>query len=99
MANNRTRRKSSKCDSLFLSFAFAFAFAFAFFFSCFLLFGSQLASTSLEIITADLSFMKDQITVSEVNIARMHNHNVKLRQLAKQGATAAAQAVAASASA
>ncbi len=51
----------------------------------------QIAQRSLDILTSDLAFMKDQITVSEVNIARMHNHNVKLRAAAKEAATRAAK--------
>ena len=42
------------------------------------------AQKSLESLSADLSFLKDQITTSEVNIARMHNYNVKLRQKARE---------------
>ncbi len=47
---------------------------------------AQIAQRSLAILTSDLTFIKDQITVSEVNIARMHNHNVRLRKLAKEAA-------------
>ena len=33
----------------------------------------------------DLAFLKNQITTSEVNIARVYNHSVRLRRLAKEG--------------
>lgn len=38
------------------------------------------ATKSLESLNSDLAFLKDQITISEVNIARVHNRNVKYRQ-------------------
>jgi prefoldin subunit 5 len=38
------------------------------------------AKQTLASINTDLDFLKDQITVSEVNIARCHNYRVKLRQ-------------------
>ncbi len=41
------------------------------------------AEKTLETLNADLAFLKDQITVSEVNIARTHNHKVSLVQAAK----------------
>mmetsp|Transcript_15164 Transcript_15164/g.21263 ORF Transcript_15164/g.21263 Transcript_15164/m.21263 type:complete len:90 (-) Transcript_15164:162-431(-) len=41
------------------------------------------ASKQCEGISNDLMFLKDQITISEVNIARMHNHGVNLRRAAK----------------
>jgi len=34
----------------------------------------------LQGLNTDLNFIKDQITVSEVNIARVHNHRVKQKQ-------------------
>jgi len=48
------------------------------------------AHTNLAGLNKDLSFLKDQITVSEVNIARVHNYRVKLTQEAKARAAAAA---------
>jgi hypothetical protein len=56
----------------------------------------QIAERSLSILTSDLAFIKDQITVSEVNIARLHNHNVRLRAQAKAKEQAKAQMAAAS---
>jgi len=53
------------------------------------------AHTNLGNLNKDLSFLKDQITVSEVNIARVHNYRVKLTQEAKRAAAAAAAAGAA----
>lgn len=38
------------------------------------------AKTNLATIERDLAFLKDQITISEVNIARVHNHKVTIRQ-------------------
>lgn len=38
------------------------------------------AESNLETLKQDLDFLKDQVTVSEVNIARMHNYNVKLKK-------------------
>lgn len=56
---------------------------------------SQIAERSLAILASDLAFIKDQITVSEVNIARMHNYNVRLRAQEKsRQAKAAAMAAA-----
>jgi hypothetical protein len=34
----------------------------------------------------ELDFIKEQLTTMEVNIARVYNHGVKLRQLAKVSA-------------
>ena len=48
-----------------------------------LFYSHQIAERSLAILSSDLSFIKDQVTVSEVNIARMHNYNVRLRQQEK----------------
>eukprot|EP00440_Ansanella_granifera_P073403 gb/GFBE01079651.1/.p1 GENE.gb/GFBE01079651.1/~~gb/GFBE01079651.1/.p1 ORF type:complete len:307 (+),score=102.24 gb/GFBE01079651.1/:1-921(+) len=43
------------------------------------------AKTSLKGLEEDMAFLRDQITTTEVNIARSHNYGVKLRQLAKDG--------------
>ena len=43
----------------------------------------QGAKEMIENLSKDLMFLKDQITVSEVNIARLHNHKVQLNQKAK----------------
>uniref|UniRef100_A0A7S2TK63 Prefoldin subunit 3 n=1 Tax=Lotharella oceanica TaxID=641309 RepID=A0A7S2TK63_9EUKA len=40
------------------------------------------AEKQCKALTEDLNFLKDQITISEVNIARMHNHGVNLRKAA-----------------
>jgi prefoldin subunit 5 len=45
------------------------------------------AKTNLDVLENDLAFLKDQITISEVNIARVHNHKVQLRQNKAKGAT------------
>jgi len=42
------------------------------------------AEISLSSLTEDLAFLKDQITISEVNIARVHNVNVNIRQQMKK---------------
>ena len=39
---------------------------------------------SLESLESDLSFLKDQITISEVNIARVHNLNVAIKNEQKK---------------
>jgi len=39
----------------------------------------QNAQTNLAALEEDLAFLKDQITISEVNIARVHNHKVQLK--------------------
>lgn len=41
------------------------------------------AQVNLGTLEGDLAFLKDQITISEVNIARVHNHKVQLKQDAK----------------
>ena len=41
------------------------------------------AKTSLSQVKEDLSFIKEQITTMEVNIARVYNYDVKLRRLNK----------------
>lgn len=46
------------------------------------------AQTTLETLNTHLSFLKDQITISEVNIARVHNFKVGLTQANKEAATA-----------
>jgi len=35
-------------------------------------------------VNDDLDFLKDQITISDVNIARVHNHRVELRKIEKE---------------
>ncbi len=40
------------------------------------------AKTQSDAVTRDLNFLKDQITISEVNIARVHNYRVVLRKKA-----------------
>lgn len=37
------------------------------------------AETNLSIVEGDLEFLKDQLTVTEVNMARLHNYNVKAK--------------------
>ena len=46
------------------------------------------AHTNLATLEADLAFLKDQITVSEVNIARTHNVNVAIKQERKKATEA-----------
>eukprot|EP01083_Nonionella_stella_P141698 437078_1 len=41
------------------------------------------AEKNLEILNGDLAFLKDQCTISEVNIARLHNHKVELKKVTK----------------
>ncbi|OLP88381.1 Prefoldin subunit 3 [Symbiodinium microadriaticum] len=41
------------------------------------------ARTTLSSLEEDMAFLRDQITTTEVNIARTHNYGVKLRQAAK----------------
>ena len=48
------------------------------------------AEENLEGLERDLAFLKDQITVSEVNIARVHNVNVTMKQQRKKEEEAAA---------
>lgn len=38
------------------------------------------ATSSLENTKSDLLFLREQITTTEVNIARLYNHDVKLRR-------------------
>jgi len=47
------------------------------------------AQTNLSNLNKDLHFLKDQITVSEVNIARTHNYRVKANQEARAKGVAA----------
>lgn len=42
------------------------------------------AQKNLENLTEDSAFVKDQITTSEVNISRVHNHGVKLKSEKKK---------------
>lgn len=42
------------------------------------------ARTTLKALDEDMAFLRDQITTTEVNIARTHNYGVKLRQKAKE---------------
>lgn len=42
------------------------------------------AEVNLASLESDLAFLKDQITISEVNIARIHNYNVQLKKEAKE---------------
>jgi prefoldin subunit 5 len=42
------------------------------------------AEVTLKSLDEDLAFLKDQITISEVNIARIHNYNVQLKKDAKE---------------
>lgn len=44
------------------------------------------AQETLKSLNTDLEFLKDQITVSEVNISRTHNYQVKLREQARKQA-------------
>ena len=38
------------------------------------------ASTNLENTKQDLLFLREQITTTEVNVARLYNHDVKVRR-------------------
>lgn len=55
------------------------------------------AQVNLASLEEDLAFLKDQITISEVNIARIHNYNVQLkkeardREMASSGASSQPQ--------
>ena len=42
------------------------------------------AKKNLEQVTADLKFLKAQITTAEVNVARVYNYDVKQRRVAKE---------------
>lgn len=44
----------------------------------------QAVDKKVEELTADLDYLNDQITISEVNLARVHNYNVSLQSRAKQ---------------
>mmetsp|Transcript_96037 Transcript_96037/g.298545 ORF Transcript_96037/g.298545 Transcript_96037/m.298545 type:complete len:252 (+) Transcript_96037:347-1102(+) len=50
------------------------------------------ARTTLKSLDEDVAFLRDQITTTEVNIARTHNYGVKLRQQMKLEADAAKEA-------
>jgi prefoldin subunit 5 len=39
----------------------------------------KIATKNLQNINDDIAFLKDQITTTEVNQARVHNHGVRLR--------------------
>jgi prefoldin subunit 5 len=43
------------------------------------------AEITLSSLEEDLAFLKDQITISEVNIARLHNYKVALKQEKESG--------------
>lgn len=47
------------------------------------------AKTTLQSLEEDMAFLRDQLTTTEVNIARTHNYNVKMRQKQKDEAPAA----------
>lgn len=50
-----------------------------------LLLGNQkTAQSALEKVDEDLDFLRDQITTTEVNMARLHNWAVKQRQQNKK---------------
>jgi len=36
---------------------------------------------NLETVNGDLDFLKEQMTITDVNIARVHNHRVELRKV------------------
>eukprot|EP00930_Biecheleria_cincta_P100574 TRINITY_DN9218_c0_g2_i2.p1 TRINITY_DN9218_c0_g2~~TRINITY_DN9218_c0_g2_i2.p1 ORF type:complete len:242 (+),score=71.41 TRINITY_DN9218_c0_g2_i2:186-911(+) len=57
------------------------------------------AKTTLKSLEEDMAFLRDQITTTEVNIARTHNFGVKQRQLAKERGEEAKPAAAAVSSA
>jgi len=42
------------------------------------------ALQQLKVLSEDLAFLKDQITTTEVNVARVYNYDVKSRRLRKQ---------------
>lgn len=44
------------------------------------------AQTTIGTLDEDMAFLRDQLTTTEVNIARTHNFNVKLRAKAKEAA-------------
>merc|ERR1719215_2428996 len=47
------------------------------------------AKETIRNLDEDMAFLRDQLTTTEVNIARTHNYNVKMRQKAKEGEAAA----------
>eukprot|EP01103_Thecamoeba_quadrilineata_P011295 TRINITY_DN2667_c0_g1_i2.p1 TRINITY_DN2667_c0_g1~~TRINITY_DN2667_c0_g1_i2.p1 ORF type:complete len:136 (+),score=25.68 TRINITY_DN2667_c0_g1_i2:259-666(+) len=42
------------------------------------------ANENLDSLTKDVEFLREQITTSEVNMARIYNYDVKQRRIAKQ---------------
>jgi prefoldin subunit 5 len=42
------------------------------------------AKTTITNLDEDMAYLRDQLTTTEVNIARTHNHNVKLRQKTRE---------------
>ena len=49
------------------------------------------ASANLERTVEDLAFLRDQLTVSEVNIARVYNWEVKQKRKAKEAGAGEAE--------
>ena len=47
------------------------------------------AKRNVDTYTVDLEFIKDQITMIEVNLARLHNHKVKMTKAGQLPAQAA----------
>lgn len=68
---------------LFLSISFCMFCCLLFLLLYLFLFTPQNAETNLSTLELDLSYLKDQITISEVNIARLHNYKVTLKQAEK----------------
>lgn len=54
----------------------------------------QVAQTSLNNTTEDLEFIREQITVMEVNTARVYNYDVKRRREKREKEQAASKEVA-----
>jgi len=44
------------------------------------------SKNNLNSLYTDLEFLKEQMTITDVNIARLHNHRVELRRLEKERA-------------
>ena len=42
------------------------------------------ARTNIKTYNDDLSYLKEQITTIEVNLARVHNYKIKMQQMAKK---------------
>jgi len=59
---------------------------------------NQSAEKQFQSVESDVAYIKDQITTTEVNVARCHNYRVELRKVQQQqrpaGAVAAAAALA-----